>query len=209
MCKTHIKIIGSKQLELFEFCNMMIGYARVSTAEQDAALQRDALTREGCERIFEETASGGKADRSQLARVLDMMRAGDTLVVWKLDRLARSMKQLIETITRLEAAGVQFRSITERIDTSTPGSRLTFHIFGAIAEFERALIRERTRAGLTAARARGRKGGRPRSLSADDINLAATMLADNYAVQDVAKRLDVSRATLFRRLKESQKEGQQ
>ncbi len=182
---------------------MLIGYARVSTAEQDAALQRDALRREGCERIFEETASGGKTDRPELSRALDVMRAGDTLVVWKLDRLARSMKQLIETITRLENVGVQFRSITERIDTSTPGGRLTFHIFGALADFERALIRERTRAGLAAARARGRTGGRPRRLTAGDIKLAETLLAGDHGVQEVAKRLGVSRATLFRRLKEN------
>ena len=182
---------------------MMIGYARISTAGQDAALQRDALTREGCERIFEETASGGKTDRPELARALDVMRAGGTLVVWKLDRLARSMKQLIETITRLEEAGVQFRSITEQIDTSTPGGKLTFHIFGALADFEQALIRERTRAGLAAARARGRKGGRPRRLTADDIKLAETLLAGNHGVLEVAKRLKVSRATLFRRLKEN------
>ena len=182
---------------------MMIGYARVSTADQDAALQRDALTREGCERILEEPASGGKTDRAELARALDVMRAGDTLVVWKLDRLARSMKQLIETITRLEEAGVQFRSITEQIDTSTPGGKLTFHIFGALADFEQALIRERTRAGLASARARGRKGGRPRRLTADDIKLAETLLAGNHGVLEVAKQLKVSRATLFRRLKEN------
>ena len=181
---------------------MLVGYARVSTLEQDAALQRDALKRAGCERIFEETASGGKVDRPHLARALDHMRKGDTLVVWKLDRLARSIGQLIETVNRLEKGGVQLRSLTENIDTGSAGGRLTFHIFGAMAEFERALIRERTLAGLAAARARGRKPGRHKSLSADDLKLAETMLMDKtYTHADVAERLGVNRSTLFRNLK--------
>lgn len=183
---------------------MLVGYARVSTVEQDAALQRDALKRAGCERIFEETASGGKVDRPELLRALDTMRRGDTLVVWKLDRLARSIAQLIETVGRLETLGVQFRSLTESIDTGTAGGRLTFHIFGAIAEFERALIRERTMAGLQAARARGKKPGRRKSLSADDLKLAETMLKDKtYTHAEIAARLGVNRSTLFRHLKAS------
>ncbi len=183
---------------------MLIGYARVSTVDQDPALQRDALKREGCERIFEETASGGKVDRSELLRALDQMRKGDTLVVWKLDRLARSMKQLIETVALLEAQGVQFRSLTEKIDTGTAGGRFTFHIFGALAEFERSLIRERTNAGLQAARARGRNGGRRKSMSADDLHAAETLLAGGVGPTEVAMRLGVSRSTLFRRLKEAE-----
>ena len=182
---------------------MLIGYARVSTVDQDMTLQRDALKREGCERIFEETASGGKADRPELQRALDHMRKGDTLVVWKLDRLARSMKQLIETVTLLEAAGVQFRSVTEKIDTTTPGGKLTFHIFGAMAEFERSLIRERTMAGLKAARARGRKGGRPSLMSADDLAVAQRLLSAEFSVKGVANRLGVSEATVYRKLKKA------
>ena len=151
---------------------MLIGYARVSTLDQDLALQRQALKAAGCERIFEEAASGAKADRPQLARVLDHMRAGDTLVVWKLDRLARSLQQLIETVAALDGKQVQLRSLTEQIDTSTPSGRLTFHIFSALAEFERSLIRERTLAGLAAARAAGRTGGRPRKLTEEDIEMA-------------------------------------
>jgi len=180
---------------------MLIGYARVSTADQDAALQRDVLRREGCERIFEETASGGKVDRPELARVLEQMRQGDTLVVSKLDRLARSMKQLIEIVTALKANGVEFRSLTDSIDSGTAAGQFTFHIFGALAEFERSLIRERTKAGLDAARACGRRGGRPPKLSADDLAVAATLLDSGLGSQTVAERLGVSRATLFRALK--------
>ena len=182
---------------------MLIGYARVSTADQDHALQRDALKREGCERIFEEKASGGRVDRPQLARALDQMRKGDVLVVWKLDRLARSMKQLIETVSALEASGVQLRSLTERIDTTTPGGKLTFHIFGAMAEFERSLIRERTMAGLHAARARGRLGGRPASMSSSDVHVAQSLSSAGLGSTEIARRLGVSRATLFRYLRQA------
>ena len=138
----------------------LIGYARVSTAEQDTALQTDALRNAGCERVFEDTASGAKADRPGLADALAYLRDGDVLVVWRLDRLGRSLPHLIETVGKLEARGVGFRSLTENIDTTTPGGRLIFHVFGALGQFERDLIRERTKAGLTAAAARGRKGGR-------------------------------------------------
>jgi DNA invertase Pin-like site-specific DNA recombinase len=136
----------------------LIGYARVSTAEQDTALQTDALRKAGCERVFEDTASGAKADRPGLADALAYLRDGDVLAVWRLDRLGRSLPHLIETIGALEARGVGFRSLTEAIDTTTPGGRLIFHVFGALGQFERDLIRERTKAGLTAAAARGRKG---------------------------------------------------
>lgn len=180
---------------------MNIGYARVSTDEQKSILQIDALKAAGCERIFEETASGAKADRSGLEQALDFMRPGDTLVVWKLDRLARSMRRLIDTVELLQSKGMGFRSLTEAIDTTTAGGMLVFHIFGALAEFERAIIRERTRAGLEAARTRGRKGGRRPKLSKSDIRVARTLLRDpEIRVAEVAKRLGVSPATLYRRL---------
>jgi DNA invertase Pin-like site-specific DNA recombinase len=182
---------------------MLIGYARVSTVDQDLALQRDALRQAGCERIFEEAASGAKENRPELAKALDHMRKGDTLVVWKLDRLARSMKQLIETVGALEAAGVKFRSITENLGTDSAGGRFVFHVFGALAEFERSLIRERTNAGLKAARARGRKGGRPKSMTAEDVQAAEALLNGNVGPTAVAKRMGVSRATLYRHLKQA------
>jgi DNA invertase Pin-like site-specific DNA recombinase len=178
-----------------------IGYARVSTAEQNLTLQTDALEAAGCERVFVEAASGAQRDRPELERALDYMRPGDTLVVWKLDRLARSMRQLIDTVELLQSKGMGFRSLTEAIDTTTAGGMLVFHIFGALAEFERAMIRERTRAGLEAARARGRKGGRPRSLTPKNIAMARSMLRDpGITVADVADALGVSPATLYRHL---------
>ena len=180
---------------------MLVGYTRVSTQDQKPALQLDALKAAGCEKVFKEKASGAQRDRPQLIAAIDYMRKGDTLVVWKLDRLARSMKQLIETVEDLEGRGIGFRSLTEAIDTTTSGGRLVFHIFGALAEFERSIIRERTRAGLDAAKARGRKGGRPRKLNDADLKAAHAMLADDsFTVEDVAKRLNVSLATLYRYL---------
>ena len=143
---------------------MIIGYARVSTTEQNLDLQRDALKRAGCEKIIEDTVSGGKVQRPGLERVHDALRSGDVLAVWRLDRLGRSLKHLIELMAELEAERIGFQSVTESIDTTTPGGKLVFHIFGALAEFERNLIRERTYAGLAAARARGRKGGRRKKL---------------------------------------------
>src|SRR5262249_49047447 len=148
---------------------MLIGYARVSTQDQDPALQLDALAAIGCERVFVEKASGVQRDRPELKAGLSFMREGDVLVVWKLDRLARSMRQLIETVEGLAERGIGFRSLTEAIDTTTPGGRLVFYIFGALAEFERSIIRERTMAGLKAAADRGRRGGRPPALSPDDL----------------------------------------
>lgn len=180
---------------------MLVGYARVSTADQNPELQLDALKAAGCERVFVEKASGAQRERPELIAALAYVRAGDAIVVWKLDRLARSMKQLIETVEGLEAKGIGFRSLTESIDTTTAGGKLVFHIFGALAEFERGIIRERTRAGLDAAAARGRKGGRPPKLSAEDLKAAKAMLADpTITVDDVARRLDVSPATLYRHL---------
>lgn len=176
-----------------------VGYARVSTRDQNPTLQREALAAAGCERIFEEAASGAQRDRPQLMAALDYLRPGDTLTVWKLDRLARSLKQLIETVEELERRNVGFRSLTEAIDTTTPGGRLVFQIFGALAEFERGLIRERTRAGLESARAKGRLSGRPRTLTTKDIEAAKALLAGtDLSVEEVARRIGTSPATLYR-----------
>jgi DNA invertase Pin-like site-specific DNA recombinase len=178
---------------------MLVGYARVSTQDQDAALQRVALEEAGCARVFQETASGAQRDRPELAAALSYMREGDTLVVWKLDRLARSVRQLIETVEGLEARGVGFRSLTENIDTTSPGGKLVFHLFAALAEFERGLIRERTMAGLANARAKGRTGGRPRSLAERDLIAVKALLADEQiTMAEVAKRVGISPATLYR-----------
>lgn len=180
---------------------MKIGYARVSTQEQDLALQIDALTKEGCEKIFQEKASGAQRDRPELKAALSYMRKGDTLVVWKLDRLARSMKQLIETIESFQDRGIGLKSLQDPIDTSSPSGKLVFHIFAALAEFERGVIRERTTAGLRAARERGRIGGRPRALSAKDLQVARAMLKDSdITVATVAKRLNVAPSTLYRHI---------
>jgi DNA invertase Pin-like site-specific DNA recombinase len=178
-----------------------IGYARVSTLDQNLSLQQDALKEAGCEKIFIEQMSGAVADRPALLDVLDYARSGDTLIVWKLDRLARSMKQLIETIEKLRLRNIGFRSLTEAIDTTTAQGVLVFHMFSALAEFERALIRERTRAGLAAAKRAGRTGGRPPKLTEDDLDVARTLLANpDIPVADVADRLGVSPATLYRYL---------
>ena len=182
---------------------MLVGYARVSTQDQKPELQLDALRKAGCERIFSDKASGAQRDRPELSAALSYMRdgAGDVLVVWKLDRLARSLKQLIETVEDLGTRGIGFRSLTEAIDTTSAGGRLTFHIFGAMAEFERSIIRERTRAGLDAARARGRKGGRPPALSKKDVAAAQAMLSDpDITMEDVAARMKVAPSTLYRHL---------
>lgn len=189
---------------------MLIGYARVSTQDQNPALQLDALKVAGCGRVFVEKASGAQRDRPELALALEYVRAGDALVVWKLDRLARSMKQLIETVEGMDARGVGFRSLTEAIDTTTAGGKLVFHIFGALAEFERSIIRERTNAGLKAARDRGRLGGRPPALSVKDIAAAKAMLSDpKITVEEVAKRLGVAASTLYRHMPGGRSEAQQ
>src|SRR5659263_131198 len=150
----------------------LLGYARVSTTDQDAALQVDALNAAGCYRVFVDTISGSLEHRPELEKLLDQIRPGDTLVVWRLDRLGRSIRHLIDQLQVLSARGVGFRSLQETIDTTSPGGRLVFHVFAALAEFERDLIRERTNAGLAAARARGRTGGRPSSLSPDQVKAA-------------------------------------
>src|SRR5687768_12616855 len=157
---------------------MLIGYARVSTQEQILNLQRDALEKAGCNKIFTDTASGAKTERIGLDEALNYVRKGDTLVVWRLDRLGRSLPHLIATMTDLEERGIGFKSLTENIDTTTSGGKLIFHIFGALAEFERNLIRERTQAGLTAARARGKKGGRPPAMTDRQISITKSLYAD-------------------------------
>ncbi|MEH8022109.1 recombinase family protein [Rheinheimera metallidurans] len=176
---------------------MIVGYARVSTQDQSLDLQSDALRTASCDEIFSEKITGKQRERPELQNCLRMLRKGDVLVVWKLDRLARSLKDLVELITELEAKQVGFRSITEAIDTTTAGGKLVFHIFGALAEFEHNLIRERTLAGLAAARARGRKGGRKPSMSHSDIQKAAAMLLDPKITKtEVAKHFGISRVTL-------------
>jgi DNA invertase Pin-like site-specific DNA recombinase len=181
---------------------VFVGYARVSTRDQSPDLQLDALSVAGCERIFQEKASGAKRERPQLCEALSFMRGGDTLVVWKLDRLARSTSQLIETVRDLEVRGIGFKCLTQsEIDTTTAGGRLVFTIFGAIAEFESEVIRERTRAGLQAARDRGRTGGRPALLGAKELEKARTLLLNpDITVEEIARTLGVGAATLYRHL---------
>ena len=171
---------------------MLIGYARVSTADQILALQKDALQQAGCTKIFTDTASGAKAERTGLDQVLNYVRNGDTLVVWRLDRLGRSLKHLIETITNLNNRNIGFKSITEAIDTTTSGGKLIFHIFGALAEFERDIVRERTNAGLHAARARGRKGGRPKSLTGEKAAIAQELYQNKNNTIDEICKLSIS-----------------
>ena len=180
---------------------MLIGYARVSTDDQNLDLQKDALERIGCERILEDRISGTKSERPGLISAIDYARPGDTIVVWRLDRLGRSLKDLIEQVTLLESKKVGLRSLQESIDTSSSSGKLIFHIFGALAEFERNLISERTRAGLTAARARGRKGGRPASMDAEKQALAVKLYDDSdYTVSMVCQIVGVSKTTLYKYL---------
>jgi DNA invertase Pin-like site-specific DNA recombinase len=181
---------------------MLIGYARVSTQDQTLNLQQDALEKAGCIKIYTDTASGAKAERTGLEEALNYVRAGDTLVVWRLDRLGRSLKDLIEKLTGLHTRNIGFKSLTESIDTTTPGGKLIFHMFGALAEFERDLMKERTNAGLQAARARGRKGGRPKVLSEKKVGMARILFADkNNSIDDICKTLTIGRTTLYRYLK--------
>ena len=184
---------------------MLIGYARVSTQDQTLHLQKDALEKIGCTKIFSDTISGSATQRSGLAEALEFVREGDTLVVWKLDRLGRSLKHLIETITNLNNRNIGFQSITEQIDTTTSGGKLIFHIFGALAEFERDIIRERTNAGIQAARARGRIGGRPKAKTLDTpkkVALAQSLYDDkNNTIDEICKTLNISRATLYRHIR--------
>ena len=188
LCKDKVRII-----------NMKIGYARVSTNDQNSQLQLDALNNTGCDRIYEESMSAKTKDRPELNRLLDAIREGDTVVVWRLDRLGRSIKDLIELVDKFKSLKVQFISLTENIDTSSPSGELIFHIFASIAQFERSLIVERTKAGLASARRRGIKGGRKKKLTDSDIQKAQAMLnSKEITVSDVAKHFNVSRTTLYK-----------
>lgn len=179
-----------------------VGYARVSTSEQDSTLQRDALTKAGCKRIFEDTVSGATEDRSGLNEALNYLRDGDVLVVWRLDRLGRSLPHLIKVISNLENRGVGFQSLTEDINTTTSGGRLIFHVFGALGQFERDLIRERTKAGLDVAAARGRKGGRKPVITDEKLQLARKHMASGLNVREAASRLKVSKTALYNALRD-------
>lgn len=181
---------------------MKVGYARVSTHEQNLSLQIDALKKSGCAKILTDKISGSKSERPGLQEALDYLRAGDSLVVWRLDRLGRSLKHLIEVITHLEERKIGFSSLQESIDTTTSGGKLIFHIFGALAEFERNLIRERTKAGLAAARVRGRKGGRPKLLNDKKTELAKNLYnSRKHPVSEICEILKISKSTLYTYLK--------
>ncbi len=178
---------------------MKIGYARVSTQEQSTNMQLDTLKAAGCDRIFSEKASGAKTDRPELAKALEYARPGDVIVIWKLDRLARSMRQLIETMEMLKERGIALESLTERIDTASAQGKLVFGIFASLAEFERSLIRESVNAGLQAARVRGRKGGRP-PVGEEKLAHASTLVKAGYSTARAAKAAGIGRATLCRHL---------
>ncbi len=180
--------------------NNLIGYARTSSTEQNPQLQLDALTAAGCARIFTESASGMKTSRPELDAALDYLRQGDQLVVWRLDRLGRSLPHLLDVLAQLDGRGVGFRSLTEALDTSTSGGRLVFSVFGAIAQFERELITERTRAGLAAAKAQGRVGGRPRTMTDANVEFARAQRTHGASWNDIAASLRVSRSTVQRSL---------
>ncbi len=177
---------------------MLIGYARVSTQDQNPELQRDALTKAGCQKIFEDKVSGTRAERPGLARALEMLREGDTLVVWKLDRLGRSVKQLVDLVGDLHKQGIEFKSLTDAIDTATSSGRFFFHVMASLAEMERELTVERTRAGLEVARRLGRRGGRKPKMTDSKIESAKKLLASGIPPRDVARNLGVSIPTLYR-----------
>ncbi len=182
---------------------MYIGYARVSTDDQNLDLQRDALKASGCERLFEDVMTGAKAERPGLRQALEQLREGDTLVVWRLDRLGRSLKDLIVRAEELKEMGVGLKSLQEAIDTTSSGGQLIFHIFGALAEFERNLIRERTHAGLSAARARGRKGGRRKVLDAKQRAHAVDLYkARDLTAKEISALMGISRQTLYHYVEE-------
>jgi len=189
---------------------MKIGYARVSTNEQNLNLQRDALKAAGCDWIIEDKASGGKVKRDGLERTRELLRPGDVLAVWRLDRLGRSLKHLIELMGELEGQGIGFQSTTEAIDTTTPGGKLVFHIFAALAEFERNLIRERTHAGLEAARARGRKGGRRPKLGDKQRALAVELYRQKkQTVDEICQAVGISRPTLYAYVRQAKGQGRE
>jgi DNA invertase Pin-like site-specific DNA recombinase len=178
---------------------MLIGYARVSTTDQHLDLQQDALQAAGCERLFTDTTSGARAERPGLNAALEACRPGDTLVVWKLDRLGRSLPHLVETVRTLGSRGIGFKSLQEHLDTTTSGGKLIFHIFASLAEFERDLIRERTQAGLAAARARGRKGGRPKGVNEKKQKAALALKKDaGRSVREICEIVGISRNTYYK-----------
>jgi DNA invertase Pin-like site-specific DNA recombinase len=183
---------------------MLLGYARVSTDDQNLDLQRDALRATGCEKLFEDRLSGAKAARPGLTLLLEVARTGDVIVVWRLDRLGRTLHDLILLAKQLEEAGIGLVSLQEKIDTSSSGGRLIFHMFGALAEFERHVIRERTQAGLNAARARGRKGGRPKSLDPAKRQLAVKLYNDRqHTIAEICRMMGISKPTLYSYLDEA------
>jgi DNA invertase Pin-like site-specific DNA recombinase len=177
---------------------LLIGYARVSTKDQNLELQREALLKAGCEKILDDKLSGARADRPGLAKAFELLREGDTLIVWKLDRLGRSLRHLVELVAKLQGQGIQFRSLTDSIDTGTPSGRFFFHVMASLAEMERDLALERTRAGLAAARSQGRTGGRKRQMTESKVEAAKKLLATGIDPRDVAKNLGVSVPTLYR-----------
>lgn len=184
---------------------MLIGYARISTHDQNLDLQKDALEKAGCERMYVEQISSGSSSRPELEKTMETLREGDTLVVWRLDRLGRSLKHLIELITKLEERKIGFKSLMESMDTTTSGGKLIFHIFGALAEFERNLIRERTQAGLAAARARGRRGGRPLALDDKKREVAVRLYNERQnSVKEICQIMDISKPTLYSYLRKSE-----
>jgi DNA invertase Pin-like site-specific DNA recombinase len=184
---------------------MLIGYARVSTDDQKLNLQQDALHTAGCEKIFEDYLSGARATRPGLTSALEMARSGDTLVVWRLDRLGRSLKDLIQLTETLKQRSIGLQSLQESIDTTTSSGQLIFHLFGALAEFERNLIRERTNAGLTAARARGRLGGRPKALDLNKRQLAVKLYNDRqHSIDEICQMMGISKPTLYNYVAEGQ-----
>ena len=186
---------------------MKIGYARVSTKDQNLSLQIDALEKEGCQIIFEEKISGAKAERPELQKMMEQLRVGDAIVVWKLDRLGRSLRDLVNLVSEIQDKGAGLKSLHDSIDTTTPQGKLTFHLFAALAEFERDIIRERTKAGLEAARARGRKGGRPKGLSkkATDKAIIAKTLYERkeMTVSQICRYLGIAKSTLYNYLRSS------
>lgn len=189
---------------------MLIGYARVLTDDQNLDLQRDALQAAGCERVFEDTVSGAKSERTGLTALMNALRAGDTVIIWRLDRLGRSLKNLIQLVERLETAKVGLRSLQENIDTTSSGGKLVFHLFGALAEFERNLIRERTQAGLVAARARGRMGGRPKRLDPTKRALALKLYHErNHTIEQICQMMGISKSTLYNYLDKAESDVSQ
>lgn len=183
---------------------MRIGYVRVSTSDQNPNLQQDALMKAGCDKVFEDVATGSLVTRPGLCEALEYCREGDILVVWRLDRLGRSLKHLIETVSGLANRNVGFQSLQEGMDTATSGGRLIFNIFGSLAEFEREIIRERTNAGLKAARARGRNGGRPRKLNDQKVLMARNLMANNEInIGEICRTMQISKSTLYRNVVKS------